>query len=115
MRTMTVKLNFTNGVPLHFYDGSVRVIGSRITLDIIVGHYQMGDTPEDIHDDLPSLTLEQINAIIGWYLSHREEVDEYIREGEIEAEKVWREIESWPQNIAGREKIRKLKEQLIKN
>jgi uncharacterized protein (DUF433 family) len=112
---MTVKLNFTDGVPLHFFDGSVRVIGSRITLDTIVGCYQMGDTPEDILDSFPSLTLEQINAIIGWYLNNRAEVDEYIREGEIEAEKVMREIESWPQNIAFREKMRKLKEQLIKN
>ena len=112
---MTVKLNFTDGVPLHeTSDGNVRVIGSRITLDTIVGCFQMGDTPKDILDSYPSLTLDQINAIIGWYLNHRAEVDEYIREGEIEAEKAWQEIESWPQNIAFREKMRKLREQLIK-
>lgn len=113
---MTVKLNFTDGVPLHeTSDGNVRVIGSRVTLHTLVGCFEMGETAEDILDSYPSLTLEQINAIRAWYLNHRAEVDEYIREEEIEAEKVWREIESWPQNIAFREKMRKLKEQLIKN
>ena len=113
---MTVKLNFTDGVPLHqTSDGNVRVIGSRITLHTIVGRFQVGDTPGDIQDGFPTLSLEQINAIIGWYLKHQAEVDEYIREVDEEAEKLFREIESRPENIAFREKLRTLREQMIKS
>ena len=113
---MTVRLNFTDGVPLHeTSDGNVRVIGSRITLHTIVGRFQLGDTAEDIQDGFPSLTLEQINTIIGWYLKHQAEVDEYIREVDEEAEKLFREIESRPENIAFKEKLRSLREQMIKS
>ena len=75
----------------------------------------MGDTVEEIHEGFPSVTIEQINAIIGWYLNNQAEVDEYIREGEAEAEKLRQEIESRPENIAFREKMRSLREQLIKS
>ena len=113
---MTVKLNFTDGVPLHeTSDGNVRVIGSRVTLHTIVGRFQVGDTPEDIQDGFPTLTLEQINAIIGWYLNHQAKVDEYIREVDEEAEEFWRRIESRPENIAFRERLRSLREQMIKS
>lgn len=116
IRTMTVKLNFTDGVPLHeTSDGNVRVIGSRVTLHTIVGRFQVGDTPEDIQDGFPTLTLEQINAIIGWYLNHQAEVDEYIREVDEEGEKLRRELQSRPESIAFRERMRNLREQLIKN
>lgn len=111
----TKRFTFPETVPLR-YDGddNIRVTGSRITLDTLVGCFEMGDTFEEIQEGFPSLTLEQINAIIGWYLNNRAEVDEYIREGEAQAEKLRQEIESRPENIAFREKIRRLREQLIK-
>ena len=113
---MTTKLNFTDGVPLHDPDDNVRVIGSRVTLHTIVGRFNQGNTVDEIHEGFPSVSMEQINAIIAWYLKNRADVDEYIREIDEEGEKLRREIESWPANIAFREKIRKLREQqLIKN
>ena len=116
---MTKKvLKFTDGVPLHEPDGNVRVIGSRVTLHTIVGCYQMGDTPEDIQDGYPSLTLEQINSVIAWYLNNRADVDEYIREVDEEGERLRREIESRPENIAFnerlREKIERYREQRLR-
>ena len=113
---MTVKhFNFPDTVPLQYRDRAIRVTGSRITLDIIVGWLKMGDTPEDIQDYYPWFTLEQINAIIAWYLANRAEVDEYIREGKVEAEKLRLEIESRPESIAFREKMRSLREQMRKS
>ena len=113
---MTVKLNFTNGVPLHEdSDGNVRVIGSRVTLHTIVGRFNVGDTIEEIHEGFPSVAIAQIKLIIDWYLNHRAEVDEYIREVDEEGERLRREFESRPENIAFREKLRNLREQLIKN
>ena len=114
---MTTKmLNFTDGVPLHqTSDGNVRVIGSRVTLHTLVGCFEMGETAEDILDGYPSLTLAQIDAIRCWYRNHQAEVDEYIREVDAEAEKLRLEIESRPENMAFTEKVRRLREQLIKN
>ena len=111
----TRRFNFPDTVPLQYRDRAIRVTGSRITLDTIVGCLEMGDTPADIQDGFPSLTLEQINAIITWYFTHRTEADEYINEGKAEAEKVRKEIESWPQNIAFKEKMRSLREQMRKS
>ncbi len=109
---MTIqRFNFPDTVPLQYRDRAIRVTDSRITLDIIVGWLEMGDTPADIQDKYPWFTLEQINSIIAWYLANRAEVDEYIREGEVEAEKLRLEIESWPQNIALREKELRLRAQ----
>ena len=113
---MTVKLNFTDGVPLHEdSDGNVRVIGSRVTLHTLVGCFERDETAEDVQDGFPSLTLAQINAIRCWYLNHKAEVDEYIREVDTESEKVLQELRSRPESIAFREKIRSLREQLNKH
>jgi uncharacterized protein (DUF433 family) len=116
IQAMTTKhFNFPDTVPLQYRDRAIRLTGSRITLDIIVGWLEMGDTPEDIQDHYPWFTLEQINAIIAWYLANRAEVDEYLREGEEEAEKFRLEIESRPESIAFREKMRRLREQRLNN
>lgn len=90
-------MSFPETVPLvQWDDGSVRVHGSRVTLHTIVARFQEGDTPEDIQDGFPTLSLSQINAVIGWYLDHQAEVDEFIREEDAEAEALWKKITSRP-------------------
>ena len=110
------RFNFPETVPLNQWDdGSVRVIGSRLTLDTLVHRFQVGDTFEEIHEGFPWVTLSQIEAIIGWYLDHKAEADEYLREGEEEAEKIRLEMQSRPESIAFREELRRRWEQMIKN
>jgi uncharacterized protein (DUF433 family) len=75
-------------------DGMVRIAGTRITLDTIVGIYRRGDTPEEIHDGFPSLSLADIHAVIAYYLRHREMVDAYIAENYRLAEEALREYEA---------------------
>lgn len=113
---MTVKrFTFPDSVPLtQWDDGSIRVIGSRVTLDVLVHRFQMGDTFEELHEGFPSVSLEQINAIISWYLDDNAEAAEYIREREAEEEKILQELRSRPESIAFREKLRALREQMIK-
>jgi len=61
MRRME-QFDFTDS-PLFMDDrGRIRVIDSRITLDILVHKFQRGDTAEDLHDGYPSLSLPQIKA-----------------------------------------------------
>ena len=115
------QFDFTDS-PLHLDDrGAIRVIGSRITLDTLVHRFQIGDTPEDLHEGFPSLSLDQIKGVIGWYLNHTAEADEYLAKGEAEAEEMWKRIESDPRHNDLRELIKQRWEQkqrskqLIKN
>ena len=102
------RFTFTEGAPLGQDErGSIRVTGSRVTLDTIVHCYQMEDTVEKIHDNFPTVSVAQIKAIIDWYQNHQAEADEYLQEGEAEAERLLQELKSWPENIEFREKIRR--------
>ena len=108
-------MNFTDDIPLTQDDnGTIRVKGSRITIDTLVAAYLQGDTVGDIHEGFPSVSPEKIEKIISWYLANRSELDEYIRQRDEEAEILRREIESEPGYIALREKLLRRKAQLTK-
>lgn len=116
---MTTKhINFPEGVPLIDRDEgtirTIRVIGSRITLDTLVHIFQRGDTVEEIAEGFPTLSLDQIKAVIGWYRTHQREADAYLEERDAYAEKVRQWIESQPGYAERREKLRRYREQLIK-
>ncbi len=112
----TKHIIFPEGVPLvDRYEGTIRtirVIGSRITLDTLVGFFKQGETVEDLARGFPTLSLEQIKAVIDWYLTHQKEADEYLEEGEAEAEAFWKEYESKPENKAAREELLRRCEEL---
>lgn len=112
---MNKQFVFPEGIPLvQWQDGTIRVIGSRVTLDTIIGRMQVGDRPEEIHEGFPTVTLAQINTIIDWYLNNQVEANEYLQEQEAEGERIRKEIESRPDYAAFREKLRRCREQLIK-
>lgn len=81
-------------VPLRIEaDGTVRVGKTRVTLDILVGAYNMGYSAEKIARSYSTLQLADIYAVLSYYLRHREEVDAFLREREAEAEELRRKIE----------------------
>jgi uncharacterized protein (DUF433 family) len=59
-------------------DGVVRVGGTRVTLDSVVGAFHDGATAEEIASQYPSLSLADTYAVIAYYLRHRKESDDYI-------------------------------------
>lgn len=63
-------------------NGGYYVSGTRVSLDTIAYLYRDGASPEEIQDDLPSLSLEQVHGSIAYYLAHRRTVDENISAGE---------------------------------
>ena len=77
-----------NGQPRIAY----RVAGSRVSLDSVVYAYRRGESPEEIVDSFDSLSLEQVNNAITFYLANQEEIDEYLRQSEIEGEIIGRQI-----------------------
>lgn len=59
-------------------DGTIRVSDSRVTLDSIIHHFNLGATAEQIAHKFPSLALADIYAVIAYYLSNRQPVDDYL-------------------------------------
>ncbi len=74
-------------------DKAYRIAGTRVSLDSVVYSWLQGDSPETIADNLPALALEQVYGAITFYLANQAEIDEYLRQGEAEYEKLkdqWR-------------------------
>jgi uncharacterized protein (DUF433 family) len=65
-----------------------RVAGTRVSLDSVVYSWLSGYSPEGIVESFPSLKLEQVHGALAYYLANREEIDEYLRQGEIEFEQL---------------------------
>jgi len=55
---------------------------SRVSLDSLVNAFRDGALPESIQQDFPTLTLEQVNGAIAFYLGHKDEIDAYLEETE---------------------------------
>jgi uncharacterized protein (DUF433 family) len=92
-----VALEETISVPLMVTEhGTIRVKGSRVSLDSIVHHFNLGATAEQIAQSFPSLSLGDIYAAIAYYLAHREAVEEYLKQQEAEADDLQQLMESDP-------------------
>lgn len=70
--------------------GSVRVGGTRVTLDTVIGAFKEGATAEEIMQQYPSLKLADIYFAIGYYLRRREEVEAYLSEREAQIDEARR-------------------------
>jgi uncharacterized protein (DUF433 family) len=69
-------------------DGVIRVKGSRVTLETIVGAFNRGATPEEIAQQYDAVSLPDIYAVITYYLRHRTDVDDYVAKAQREAQQV---------------------------
>jgi len=59
----------------------IRIKGHRVGIESVLYEYLFRErTPEQIAQRFPSLTLEQIYATILYYLSHREQVETYVKD-----------------------------------
>lgn len=75
-------------------DGTIRIVGSRVTLDSIVHQFKQGATAEQIHEDFPSLSLREVYGAIAYYLDHTQEVEQYLTEQERDEKASRKQIES---------------------
>ena len=88
-------------------DGIARVGGTRITLDIVIGAFMRGDTPDEIVRGYDALSLADVYGAITYYLLHTDEVDEYLRVRHARAEEALRLVESRTDHAAIRERLLK--------
>ncbi len=74
--------------------GALRVGNSRVLLELVLRAFQDGATPETIVQRYATLALQDVYAVIAYYLRHRREVDEYLAAREQKAEEVQQRLQS---------------------
>jgi uncharacterized protein (DUF433 family) len=110
-----MSLEFSRHSPLvRWDDGSIRVAGTRVTLDVIVNLFKTGATAEQIHDSFPAASLKDVYGAIYYYLDHTEAVEAYLREQAAAAEETRRWVEEQPGNRALRERLLARRQSLVK-
>src|SRR5262245_62035301 len=72
---------------VEYRDQGYWIAGTRVSLDSVVLAFQNGLSPETIAVEcFPVLTLEQVYGAITYYLSHKAEVDDYLKRVETDTE-----------------------------
>ncbi len=70
-------------------DGELFVGPSRVMVWIIAAARARGETPEEIQENFPSLTLAQVYGTIVYYLEHQETLDARFAEDQRVYDKWW--------------------------
>ena len=109
-----MQLEVSQPVPLiHWDDGTIRVTGTRVTLDVLVNQFKLGATAEQIHDSFPAASPKDVYGAIYYYLEHTEAVDAYMREQQKAAAETRQWVKSQPGNRALRERLRARRQSLM--
>jgi len=85
-------------------DGTIRVSGTRVSLETLVTAFDAGATAEEIVQQYPSLELSATYAVISYVLDHRVDVDAYVAKRREDARTVQGQVEahSPPRGIRAR-------------
>lgn len=71
----------TAPIPLSFADdGVIRVARTRVTFDTVIEAFSEGATAEEIAQQYPSLKLADVYHVLGYYLNHQQETNDYLRQ-----------------------------------
>jgi uncharacterized protein (DUF433 family) len=77
----------TDPMPLHVDEtGTIRVGSTGVSLDVVLADYRNGMSPEEIVAQLDTLNLADVYGALAYYVRHRDEIDEYLRTRQLEAE-----------------------------
>lgn len=94
-------------------DGVVKVRGTRVTLDTVTFVFKQGATAEEIVHRYPSLKLGDVYASIAFYLNHQEDVEDYLKQRQQQAQEIrqMNEARFDPQGLRDRLLARKVEPQ----
>jgi uncharacterized protein (DUF433 family) len=98
-------------LPLRTDDtGTIRVANTRLALDVLLEFYRQGHSVEQLQEGFPFLSLADIHSVIGYYLRHRSEIDDYLVRRANEAAELRAEIERnyTPEHRAFLERLKKM-------
>lgn len=104
---MTTKSNTVQIVPLTFSeDGAIRIAGTRVGLESVIYHFNLGATAEQIVHKFPALDLADVYVVIAYYLANRQTVDDYINQQDAKAEVFKKKLEEDPEYQSWRAGLR---------
>lgn len=86
--------------------GVLRIAQSRVTIDVILYDFRAGLTAEEIALNYPTIDLADIYAVLSYYLSHREELDDYLKVQEQRSEETRQEVLQRSPQAGLRERLR---------
>ncbi|MGH9969289.1 MAG: DUF433 domain-containing protein [Pyrinomonadaceae bacterium] len=82
-------------------DGTIRIVGSRVSLDSVIYQYRHGASAEEIALRFPGLRLADIHSCIAYFLNHQEEIDKYLADRETAAADLRERISNDPLHQSG--------------
>lgn len=86
-------------------DGTIRVAGTRVTLDTVAEAFDEGLTAEQIAQQYPTLDLADIYTVIAYYLRHRDDVQQYLENRRRQARVLRTRFESERPMVGFRERL----------
>jgi len=87
-------------------DGTMRIAGTRVSLDSVLHHYQQGATAEEIALRFPALRLADIHACLAYFLNHPEPVEKYLDQRRQQADDLQARISADPLQQQGVARMR---------
>ena len=86
--------------------GVYRVGETRVLLEVVIHAFRCGATPETIVQSYDTLSLPDVYAVLAYCLTHREQIDEYMRRCDSEAVHVRNRVQaSQPDQSDVRERL----------
>jgi uncharacterized protein (DUF433 family) len=71
--------------------GEIFLTGRRIGLYHVISYFNEGYSPEQLHEQFPTLSPELIGQVLDFYRSNRAEVDAYVARERAEIERQYAE------------------------
>src|SRR5207253_10790348 len=87
-------------------DRSIRIAGSRVSLNSVIYNYRRGATAKEIALRFPGLRLADIHSCISYCLNHQDEVDKYLADREEAAADLRERISTDPLQQQGVSEMR---------
>ena len=72
------------------HDEGYWITDTRVSLDSVVYAFLEGLSPESIVDSFDTLTLEEVYGAMAFYLGHRDVIDAYLKQSEVQFDEICR-------------------------
>lgn len=94
-------------------NGGYYVTGTSISLESVIHQFKEGLSVETIQREcFPALTLEQTYGVCTYYLRHREDVEQYLKEADQDLDRLAGQLEDeYPGLLQRRDHLRQLRDE----
>jgi uncharacterized protein (DUF433 family) len=86
-------------------DGVIRVSGTRVPLETVIGAFLDGATPEEIVLGYTTLSLADVYQVVAYYLKNKEKVDSYLERVGVEEKEAGTLVEARWNQVGIRERL----------